>query len=386
MSYPAEMVTNPAQLKSALSELEQAVRVSLDIESDSFYHYDDRVCIVTISSPGKSFIIDTLALGEEARLLQSLVARKDRPLLMHSANNDVLALKKAYRFEFGLIQDTALACTLLNYAQTSLAHLAESFLGLRLPKDLQRHDWGQRPIEATHAEYLINDTRHLFEIHDRLTEELRHHCIYEEYELECQALIQGEPNKREFDPERFRRIKGHEELDASRRGALKALYAWRDSVARALNRAPFRVISDCALLDLARTPPSPSEDLAKRSGVGRWLVAEHDAAIRAAITRGLSEPAPPRAPFKPKEGDDTKRLDPRQRDLLGKLKGWREKEAQARGLGMQAILPTPVMHELLQQPPASIEDLARHPRVGKNRAARYGDALLKMLAPLVKRP
>ncbi|CAG0954007.1 Ribonuclease D [Planctomycetaceae bacterium] len=379
------MVTTQAQLKSALAELEQAVRVSLDIESDSFYHYDDRVCIVTISRPGKNFIIDTLALGEDARLLQSLVARKDRPLLMHSANNDVLALKKAYRFEFGMIQDTALACTLLNYPQTSLAHLAESFLGLRLPKDLQRHDWGQRPIEATHAEYLINDTRHLFEIHDKLTAELQHHGIYEEYELECRALVQGEPNKREFDPERFRRIKGHEDLDASRRGALKSLYAWRDSVARALNRAPFRVVSDSTLLDLARTPPLAGEDLAKRSGVGRWLVAEHDAAIRAAITRGLTEPAPPRAPFKPKEGDDTRRLDPRQRDILGKLKGWREKEAAARGLGMQTILPTPVMHELLQQPPTSIEDLARHPRVGKNRATRYGEALLKMLAPLVKR-
>lgn len=376
------MVTTEEQLKAALAELEGAQRVSLDIESDSFYHYDERVCIVTISSERKNYIIDALALGEAARALQSLVARKDRPLLMHSANNDVLALKKAYRFEFGLIQDTALACTLLNYAQTSLAHLAESFLGLRLPKDLQRHDWGQRPIEAAHAEYLVNDTRHLFEIHDKLSEELHHHGIYEEYELECRALVQSAPGKREFDPERFRRIKGHEELDASRRGALKALYAWRDSVARALNRAPFRVVSDSTLLDLARTPPSPGEDLAKRSGVGRWLIAEHDAAIRAAIMRGLSEPAPPRAPFKQKEGDDTRRLDPRQRDILGKLKGWREKEAQARGLGLQTILPTPVMHELLLEPPRSVEDLARHPRVGQNRAKRYGEALLKMLAPL----
>jgi ribonuclease D len=379
------MVTTEAELKAALAELESAPRVSLDIESDSFYHYDDRVCIVTISSPGKNFILDTLALGEAARELQTLVARKDRPLLMHSANNDVLALKKAYRFEFGLIQDTALACTLLNYPLTSLAHLAETFMGLRLPKDLQRHDWGQRPIEPVHAEYLINDTRHLFEIHDKLSEELKHHGIYEEYELECHALIQGEPAKREFDPERFRRIKGHEDLDASRRGALKSLYAWRDSVARALNRAPFRVISDSTLLDLARTPPAPDEDLAKRSGVGRWLVAEHDAAIRAAITRGLAEPAPPRGPFKQKEGDDTKRLDPRQRDILGKLKGWREKEATARSLGMQTILPTPVMYELLQQPPKSVEEFAAHPRIGKNRAARYGEALVKMLAPLVKR-
>lgn len=380
----AKMITTQAQLNQALSELEAEKRLALDIESDSFYHYEERLCIVTVSSPRENYIFDTLALGEAGRELQSLVERRDRPLLMHSANNDVLALKRGYRLEFGWIQDTALACTLLNYPQTSLASLAEAFLGLRLPKDLQRHDWGQRPILQQHIDYLINDTRHLFEIHDRIEGELRDRDIYEEYELECRALVQSVPREREFDPERFRRIRAHEELDASRRGALKALYAWRDGLARSLNRAPFRVISDGTLLDLAKDPPRDVAELARRSGVGRWL-SEHAEEMLAVIRRGLSEPAPLRAPFKPRTtGDDAKRLDPRQRDVLGKLKGWREKEAASRGLGLQAVLPTPVMFELIQNPPRDVAELAAHPRVGQSRARRYGEKLLQLLAPLAR--
>ena len=385
MNDVARMVTTAEQLAEVLKELESAARVALDIESDSFYHYEERVCLVTISSERENFIVDSLALGEGSRALQSLVGRQDRPLLMHSANNDVLGLKREYGFEFGWIQDTALASTLLNYPQTGLAILAESFLGLHLPKDLQRHDWGQRPITQEHISYLINDTRHLFEIHDQISEELRDHDIYEEYELECKALVQSVPREREFDPERFRRIKNHDGLDASRRGALKSLYAWRDGVAKALNRAPFRVASDGTLLELAKNPPSNLDDLGKRTGVGRWLIAEQGQAILESIWKGLAEPAPPRAPPKPRdESDGSKRLDPRQRDILGKLKHWREQEATARKLGMQTILPTPVMYELLQDPPADLAAIAAHPRIGKNRARRYGEALLKLLAPLKK--
>ncbi len=389
MTAQPEIVSTPQRFTQLVAELEGAARLSLDVESDSFYHYDERVCIVTLSTEDRDIIVDTLALGEVAAPdMQRLVGRQDRPLLMHSAGNDVLALKRDYELEFGLIRDTALAGTLLGFAQTGLATLVESYVGLRLPKELQRHDWGKRPLEPEHQAYLINDTRHLFKVHDLIEDQLRQAGILDEYRIECEFLAQSRPRERAFDPERFRRIKGHDALDPSRRGALKALYAWRDGVARGLNRAPFRVLSDHALLGLASNPPADAVELAQRGGVGAWLSNGHAQDLLAALRKGLSEPSPQRAPRTPHSSTDAdavhRPLSPRQRDVLGRIKVWREAEAKARGLGLQAVLPTPVFHELVHNPPNDAQQLAAVPRVGQSRAARYGDALLALLAPLHK--
>lgn len=371
-----EIVTEPARLRQVLAELMQAPRVSLDIEADGFYNYRDRVCIVTLSSEELDVIVDTLAVGPAMRELQPLVERTDVPLLMHSGQNDVLALKRDYKLEFGQVQDTAVAATLLGMPHTGLAALVETYLGLTLEKELQRHDWSRRPIEPEHVAYLINDTRHLFRVHDMILEEVRKFELIDEYEIECRMVAECEPREREFDPERFRRIKGHGELTEQQRGTLKALYAWRDELACSLDRAAFRVMPDHALLEMARQLPTEIDALRRTRGVGEWIVAEHAESLLAAI-RG-AEPSAFRPPRR-EEAEPGKRLDPRQRDRLGKLKRWRETEAARRQIGLQAVLPTSVMMDLILQPPQDAAELALVPRVGNSRAERYGDQILRIL-------
>jgi ribonuclease D len=72
-------------------------------------------------------------------------------------------------------------------------------------------------------------------------------------------------------------------------------------------------------------------------------------------------------------------MSPRQRDRLGRLKKWREREAGARGVGLQAVLPTAVLHVLVLQPPESTEALEKVERVGLSRAQRYGEQVLKIV-------
>jgi ribonuclease D len=290
----------------------------------------------------------------------------------------VLAMKREYDLEFNNIEDTSVAAMLLGLPLTGLAALVESYLGIPLEKELQRHDWSRRPIEYDQVRYLINDTRHLFALHDLMLDELRKHDLEDEYRIECRAVAEAEPRERSFDPERFRRIKGQSALSDSQRGALKQLYSWRDQLAQAMQRAPFRIVSDNTLLDLATTPPADTDELAERRGISEWLSREHGQAMLDAIARGRSQPSPVNPPRRRQE-TPTERMEPRQRDTLGRLKRWREREREERGVGLQAILPTAVLKDLVLNPPASLDDLAAVPRVGKARAARYGDALLRLL-------
>jgi ribonuclease D len=208
--------------------------------------------------------------------------------------------------------------------------------------------------------------------------EIRKHDLVEEYEIECRAVADAEPRDRAFDPERFRRIKGHGDLDDRRRGVLKALYAWRNGVARELDRAPFRIIGDSALLDIARALPADRQSLASVRGVGEWLSTEFGDAILESVRSGVAAPTSIRPPRRPIE-TPTQRMDPRQRDTLGRLKRWREREKAARGVGLQAVLPTAVLKDLVLEPPRTLDQLAAIHRVGRARAERYGEALIRLL-------
>lgn len=372
-----EIITDASGLNRVIDELLQAPRISLDIESDGFYNYRDSVCIVTLSSEERDYVVDTLALNGEAILMQKLLDRPDVPVLMHSGQNDVLALKRDYEMDFALVHDTAVAAMLLGLQQTGLAALSDAYLGMKLEKELQRHDWSRRPIELEHVQYLINDTRHLFKLHDLIEDELRKHELLDEYRLECDAVAQSEPRKREFDPERFRRIKGHGDLSDAQRGALQALYAWRNDLAEQMNRAPFRVMGDATLLEIARKMPGDLATLADVRGVGEWVINDHGPELLGVLENGASSPTGIRPPRR-KPTSPVQRLDPQQRERLGRLKRWREKEAERRGVGLQAILPTAVLKDLITEPPANTEELARVPRVGASRVERYGDEILKI--------
>ncbi|MBK9974648.1 MAG: HRDC domain-containing protein [Planctomycetes bacterium] len=379
MADEIELITSVQGLESAIDEMLAAPRYSLDVESDGFHSYAGRVCIVTLSTEHRDVVIDTLALGRETSRLQRLVASAHKPCLMHSGHNDVLALKREYEMPFGFVQDTSVASMLLGFTHTGLSALCETFLGFTLEKELQRHDWARRPMLPEHVSYLVNDTRHLFKLHDLITAELAKHGLSDEYEIECRAVAESEPIEREFDPERFRKIKGALDINDEGRGILRALYMWRNETAKSLDRAAFRVASDSTLLEIARTRPTGLDDLSRLRGVGEWLLNQAGDAILSAVSHGQKNPAPLRGPHRPRHDDTGTRMDPRQRDRLGRLKKWREQEAQKRGLGLQAILPTSVLHDLVLQPPADAAALAAVPRVGPSRAQRYGDQILRIV-------
>lgn len=374
-----ELVTTVDQLEAVIDHMATSPRYSLDVESDGFHSYAGRVCIVTLSSEARNVVVDTLALGHETARLGRLVGLPGTACLLHSGHNDVLALKREFEFNFGLIHDTSVAAMLLGFTHTGLSALCESFLGFPLAKELQRYDWSRRPMQPEHMNYLINDTRHLFALTDLMLAKVREQDLVDEYEIECRAVAASVPVEREFDPERFRRIRGALELDDIGRGVLRALYEWRNQAAKSLDRAAFRVVSDGSLLDLARTKPTEASALAGVRGVGEWLMSQAADDILAAIQRGIAQPAPFRAPHRGQPQDNGQRMSPRQRDRLGRLKKWREREAAARGVGLQAVLPTAVLHDLVLQPPESAEAMEKVERVGSSRARRYGEQVLKIV-------
>ena len=101
--------------------------------------------------------------------------------------------------------------------------------------------------------------RHLFALKARLTEALREVGRLAWVEEECAALAAQVVPERPPDPDAWMYVKGARELSGRSLAALRELYELRESLARAADRPPFKILSEAILLELAKRLPGLSK-------------------------------------------------------------------------------------------------------------------------------
>jgi ribonuclease D len=167
--------------------------------------------------------------------------------------------------------------------------LLERYFGVKLDKKFQRADWSMRPLSQGMLDYAAQDTIHLLELRDRLQHDLdragRLDWAREEF-----ALLEGTRWADEDPAAGFLRIKGARDLTRRELAILRELVPWRDEIARALDRATFRVIGNEQLLEIAKRHPSSRDELAAIKGMPRGLLDTRGGEVLDAVQRGLAVP------------------------------------------------------------------------------------------------
>src|SRR5690606_29901646 len=102
--------------------------------------------------------VDSLELWDEMQSFDQIFGDPERLILVHSGTYDVASLKRDFNFEFKQIFDTLLAAQLLGREQLGLAGLVRDYLDIELPKELQRYNWTERPLQPEHLSYVVGDT------------------------------------------------------------------------------------------------------------------------------------------------------------------------------------------------------------------------------------
>jgi len=383
-----DLVQTPAQLTGLVDELLAQKTFAIDIESNGYYHFVERTCILTISTPTRDTVVDSLALWEHMQLLAPAFSAQGVRVLCHGGSYDVASLKRDFNYRFSHIDDTMIAAQLLGIEAISLAALAARYLNITLSKELQRHNWAERPLQQEHLQYLGGDTSHLFKLTAILQKELEAKDLLEEYAIECRMLAaQPGANKAGVDPESFRRIKEARSMTNAQRGSLRALVMLRDSIAKEMDLAPFRVIGNQTLVDIVYARPDTVAALSRLRGLSRRVLDNHAQALVDAARQGLSEPQPERGPRDEDDSDWTMpavRPGPETREVAKQIKAWRQTEALSRGIGLQAVLPTPIINEIVRSAPQTLGELGLISRLGEKRLNRYGQILLGLAKPLTQ--
>lgn len=265
----ASLVASQTALEALVEELRPEPVLALDSESNSFHVYRERVCLLQISTRRHDFIVDPFSV--DPRPLGAILC-DGREMVLHGADYDVRCLRREYGWRFPCLFDTMIAARRLGRPGLGLAALVETRFGVRLSKSFQRSDWGRRPLGDEQLKYASLDTHFLLDLFDELKEGLERSGQFEAARREFERISLAEPRERSFDPEGWRRMRGAGQLQPAGRSVLRSLWIFRENKARALDRPPFKVLGDEAMLEVARNLPRTSAELGQMRGVTPHLL------------------------------------------------------------------------------------------------------------------
>ena len=289
--HPVIVIENQNDFSTLVSDLEQAPSISVDTESNSFYAYYNRICLIQVSTEEQDYIIDPIALnggiGDFGKILSDPGIEK----IFHAAPNDISGLKRDFKFTVENIFDTSIAAKILGYKQLGLANILFEHFGVNLNKKWQRHDWGRRPLKSEQIEYARFDTHFLLPLRHRLAAELEAQDLLDSAREAFEKVCSHQAQVKHFRPGDFLHICGAQSLDVTGKRVLKALYLFREQEARRRDRAPFRILTNETLLRLALQRPKSIHDFSKIKGIPRTYTNSRAASPLLELIRKSETPA-----------------------------------------------------------------------------------------------
>jgi ribonuclease D len=252
-----------------------AGKIALDTEFMGEGRYRTLLCLVQVAIPpgaaaaggGPIEIVDPLAEGVDGAPLADVLADPAVEVVVHAGRQDVALMRRWLGAEVTNVFDTQVAAGFVGLgAQSSYDSLLGEVLDVRLRKSASFTRWDQRPLSPEQLAYAREDVVHLLELAAALERRLQASGRLAWALEECEPL-QHASDERDEDVifSRLPRIHGQ---SASARAVARELVAWRERTAARRDRPVQTVLSDAALMELARRKPSRGEELERIRGVG----------------------------------------------------------------------------------------------------------------------
>jgi ribonuclease D len=352
--------------------------LAVDTESDSFYRYYPKVCLIQLSASldnsrtVRDYLVDPLRLRDLAPLAAPL---SNLEVVMHAAENDLLLLARDFGFVVRRVFDTQLAARILGWPRAGLAAILEERFGVVSNKRMQRTDWSRRPLTPEQVTYGAMDTHYLLPLRDALIEELKAKGRWEEAQDAFEQLAQEDYLDRPVEDRTLWDMKITRDVARADHGMLAALWEWREAEARRRDIPPFRITGDAALAELAQRRPANGVELRRVRSLGERELARYSADLLKVIRDARGRPLPPL----PRSERPDYQLDPAVRDRFDALRAWRAQVAERRGVALDIVLNNATLQAIAQRNPRTPDALNDIARLSPWKRNTYGAGLLDAL-------
>jgi ribonuclease D len=256
-----QWISDPSDLGSRLSSA-AASSVGLDTEFIRERTWWPQLALVQIALPNPNapgspdiLLVDPLVPGMAAAL-RPLLADPGVLKIMHSASEDLVALKHACGAVPTPLFDTQIAAALAGIgAGVGYQRLVQDTLDIALTKGETRSEWMRRPLSQAQLDYAADDVRHLFLLHDALDERLAALGRRAWLDEDCARLVSNAQSDA-LDQWPHLGLRAAQTLPLDAQVRLLRLLRWRDAYARDNDRPRTWILDNDLAVLLARTPPT----------------------------------------------------------------------------------------------------------------------------------
>jgi len=287
-------------LEELAAAAEAASRFAFDTEFMGEGRYRTLLCLIQLAvpeienpaHPERIELVDPLAQDLDGAPLARVLADPAVQIVVHAGRQDVALVRRRFETEVRNVFDTQVAAGFAGLgAQCSYDTLLAEILGVRLAKSASFTRWDRRPLSPEQLSYAREDVVHLLELAAKLERRLAALGRLEWAREECRFLERSS-DERDLNTvfARLPRIRG---LSAGSQTIARELVEWRERTASTADRPVQSILSDAALVELAKRKPSSSSQLEQIRGVGAGSLHRRARELLDAVQRGSERPPEP---------------------------------------------------------------------------------------------
>jgi ribonuclease D len=368
------LIETSLDLHKALKDLAREKAIAVDLESDSMYHFTEKVCLIQVAGKGPGFLFDCLLLPDLSPL-KTLFQEPGIKKVFHGSDYDIRSLYRDFSFEVKPLFDTQLACRYLGLKETGLEAVLKDFFDVALNKKFQKKDWSRRPLPADMLEYAANDVKYLLPLQEVLEKNLKNLNRLDWVREDCELLSQVRPTQSNHTP-LFFNFKGAGTLPRKDLGLLEVLLQFRKNMAMQKDKPLFKIFQNSVIEKIVSTKPGNMTQLKSLNILSTTQMDMYGASIleRVANAIGWSEkdlPAIPRKKNRPLKASEQKRI--------RLLKDWRDLKAEELKIDPSLVLNKALMSAIAVRNPNTLEDFEPIQEMRRWQIREFGPHILRVL-------
>jgi ribonuclease D len=374
MEIESQIIDKTIDLQKMIRSVEKEKAVAVDLEADSMYHYQEKVCLIQIATENASFVVDPLAIKDLA-LLKPIFSDPDIKKIFHGADYDVRSLYRDFEIRINNLFDTELACRFLGIKETGLQAVLKMFFNVDVDKKYQKKDWSKRPLPKEMMAYASKDVIYLLPLARTLTHKLKKLDRITWVLEECEDLSKVRPALSNEAP-LFMKFKGAGRLKSRSLAVLEALLQFRKRVAEKKDRPFFKIIGNESIMKITTARPATLRRLKNINALSNRQISMYGSDLIKVVAKTLKIPEselpvfPSRKPPVLPNGVPAK---------IKALKSWRASKANALGIDPGMLCNNALITAIAVKNPGDSKSLETVKEMKNWQKQAFGTEIIKAL-------
>ncbi len=374
MEIESQVIDTAADLEETVRSLEKEKAVAVDLEADSMYHYQEKVCLIQIATEKISVVIDPLAI-KDLFPLKPLFSRPDIKKIFHGADYDVRSLYRDFKIRINNLFDTELACRYLGIKETGLQAVLKTFFNVNVDKKYQKKDWSKRPLPKEMMAYASKDVIYLLPLARMLIHKLKKIDRMTWVLEECEDLSNVRPVLSNEAP-LFMKFKGAGRLKSRSLAVLEALLQFRKRVAEKKDRPLFKIIGNESIMKIATARPVTLRRLKNIKALSNRQISMYGSDLTTVVAKTLKIPESELPVFPSKKPPVLPNGVP---EKIKALKSWRATKASALGIDPGILCNNALITAIAAKNPGDIKSLETVKEMKNWQKQTFGSEIIRVL-------